>query len=273
MEQKTTLLFFIKISIFINWIYNITHDISSHNSAYCKKNNNISKLVIKNYRLLAKYKKDKYSNFIQLKEEAPGIAVKKEKDIYINEGRMTGKKKQQNGSSMNNLRGHKHPSKSKSYTFETKYYSNMEKKIFKELDYEDFLKNNKTVSNKTYTKLIRKKYGLRLALPLILFLLLFITLITDLLWSCGIARGLSEILNKINPADNWRINLREWLLKTPPFSWLLKSAENVRKIGDNAGNLFITIKKLKNSKKSNLGDDNMNRRNYISFYSEIINIK
>lgn len=50
----------------------------------------------------------------------------------------------------------------------------MEKEIFKELDYIDFLKEKRTVSNKTYKKITLEKYGLSIILLLLLFFLLLI---------------------------------------------------------------------------------------------------
>lgn len=71
-----------------------------------------------------------------------------------------------------------------------KKYSHLEKKIFKELDYVDFLKSNKTLSDRIYKKIMLKKCGLRFALPLLLFLLLSISFILDYSCSLGLVAGL-----------------------------------------------------------------------------------
>ncbi|KAI4841025.1 hypothetical protein MKS88_000793 [Plasmodium brasilianum] len=58
-------------------------------------------------------------------------------------------------------------------------YFDFDKKIFKELDNKDYLKNIKTIGDKEYKKLTRKKLIIRIAL-LLLFFFIFIVPILDL---------------------------------------------------------------------------------------------
>ncbi|SBT00447.1 Plasmodium exported protein (Pm-fam-a like), unknown function, partial [Plasmodium malariae] len=99
----------------------------------------------RNYRLLAKYKKDKYSNALGLKEEMTNNEMKKTKDISNNMEGYTGKKKHSNGSPSEFKGNCKSYMRKNNCMFETKNYSHFEKKIFKEMDFMDFLKNNKII--------------------------------------------------------------------------------------------------------------------------------
>ncbi|SBS96551.1 Plasmodium exported protein (Pm-fam-a like), unknown function [Plasmodium malariae] len=182
-----------------------------------------SKLNIRNYRSLEKYKQDKVSNNVWLKEEVPNNGTCEKKYVSINERVSPGKKKQSNGFSSNNLGGNKQDMKNKSCIFETKQYSRLEKKIFKELDYVDFLKNNRTISNKVYFKTIYKKYVPRFALP-IFFLLLFFTYLLADFWGCGLIGVLCYLLNKITPG--WLIPLHE-LLKKSALAPFFKSIDKL----------------------------------------------
>ncbi|SBT85717.1 fam-l protein [Plasmodium malariae] len=199
MEQKIKSLLFIKI---IN---------SEFNKSLVESYNNRSNLYKRNYRLMAKYKRDKLSTTVCLKEEVQN-GVQDKKDINNNEKWDEYKKKQSCGSSSMSTRGHKKNKKNKSCIFETNKYSNLEKKIFKELDYVDFLRNNRTISNKIYKKIMRKKCSLRIVLPLLLLLFLLITFILDLSNSFGLVKGLCEILN-LYASKFWYSSLHSFLKK------------------------------------------------------------
>ncbi|KAI4841016.1 hypothetical protein MKS88_000784 [Plasmodium brasilianum] len=81
-----------------------------------------------------------------------------------------------------------------------KTFSHIENEIFKELYYNDFLKNTKTIDKKTYKNIVRKKYGLLVSLHLLLCLLLLIVFIVDL--SVGIAYKSVSIMSAIFYYDN-----------------------------------------------------------------------
>ncbi|SBS91578.1 Plasmodium exported protein (Pm-fam-a like), unknown function [Plasmodium malariae] len=134
---------------------------------------------------------------MKLKEWISNNDMDERKDISNNERKYAEIKKQSNGSLSNNRKDHKKHNKNKSCIFETKKYSRMEKKIFKELDYADFLKNNRTISDKIYKKIIRKKYGFRLSLPIFFVFLLSILLLLDLFVGYGLIRVLFKVLNII----------------------------------------------------------------------------
>ncbi|SBS94531.1 hypothetical protein PMALA_043650, partial [Plasmodium malariae] len=112
------------------------------------------KLYKRNYRLLAKYKQDNDSRPIFLKEDIPNNGMNERKDIYNNMKGDMGKERQQTGSLQKYIGNHKGFMKIKSCLFETKKYSHLEKKIFKELDYKNFLNNNRLISDKLYSKVL-----------------------------------------------------------------------------------------------------------------------
>ncbi|SCN12010.1 fam-l protein [Plasmodium malariae] len=245
MEKKVKLLLFFKIYsfIFLSWICYLYNYRVMHNKILPKCYTNHQKLYARNYRLLAKYKKDKASSIVCLKEWIPN-GVKDKKDIYNNDKWATEKRKLTNGNLSQGARVHKKDIINKSCIFETKKYSYIERKIFKELDYENFVKNNRTISNKVYKKIIRKKLGSLLRSPILfLFFLLSIGLILDVSANCGFIYGITKLLNLF--VRGWFRFLYEtlsssyikWMFqpmeKTPN---LLKKLQNVQGKFSDAGN-------------------------------------
>ncbi|KAI4837482.1 fam-l protein [Plasmodium brasilianum] len=129
------------------------------------------------------------------------------------------KNKQSNDCSQKSSAGNKCNTKNKSCIFETKKYPRLERKIFKELDYENFLKNNRTISDNIYKKIMCKKWGIRLSLPTTLFLLLSISLILDLFVGYGFVNKLIRLLNFIFPDKKWISTWHDWLW-TSGLNWM-----------------------------------------------------
>ncbi|SBS95092.1 Plasmodium exported protein (Pm-fam-a like), unknown function [Plasmodium malariae] len=192
------------------------------------------KLVKNSHRILcrslAKCKNDKDSNILTLAEGIPNNVLRKKKDVFNNEKKVKAENKSLYISSTNNTKYNKQAMKNKSCIYETKKYSRLEKKIFKELDYVDFLKNNRMISDKLYKKIIRKKYGLRFTLPLLGVLLLSAFVIIDVIlgsvhtkdfWG---AIGLMDYLKTLNGAGG---SLNSLLKKAKDYlpSWLTVCAE------------------------------------------------
>ncbi|SBT01390.1 Plasmodium exported protein (Pm-fam-a like), unknown function [Plasmodium malariae] len=171
------------------------------------------------YRLLAKYKKDKDSKVAMLRDDISNNGMDKKKDISNTEKECTEKKKELYRGSLNNYHGHKQDMNNKYSKFVTKKYSHLEKKIFKELDFVDFLKRNKNISDKTYKKIMRKKFSLRLGSPLLSFLLLSTLLLVDisLCYSSG-GNGFWELSGLKTTLNTWETTLK------PYFNWLLTGA-------------------------------------------------
>ncbi|SBT88036.1 fam-l protein [Plasmodium malariae] len=182
MEQKMKHLFFFKIYTFmlLTWLYHFYDNMYTSNK-YIYGNYMLGKQIgTRTYRFLAKCKDYHYSTIIELKEGMSSHTVSEKKDISNNRKGIPGKKKLSNGNSSKNARESEQPMKNKYGSFEIKNLSHMEKKILKELDYLNFLKNNRTTRDKIYKSFVRKKYGLRLCLPLLMLLLLIIGLIVEL---------------------------------------------------------------------------------------------
>ncbi|SBT00067.1 Plasmodium exported protein (Pm-fam-a like), unknown function [Plasmodium malariae] len=173
------------------------------------------KLYMRNYRSLAKYEKDEDSNIAWLKEKMIKNGMNVNKDICYNEMRYLGKNERSRSSSKSAKENYQ-VVKNNSCIFETKKYSRCEKKIFKEIDFENFLKNNRTISNKLYNKIIRKKYGLRLFLPLLFLLLLSTSLLLDFM-----GLGLIKMLSKYEKDEDSNI---AWLKEK-----MIKNGMNVNK--------------------------------------------
>ncbi|KAI4833792.1 uncharacterized protein MKS88_000212 [Plasmodium brasilianum] len=215
LERKIKIIVLIKIVMFIllTRICHIKSDVSTHNKTLDNLYNHSKKLYSRNYRSLAKYKQDKDLCMVYLMEQTPN-GVNDKQDISNNEKASLGKKNHSNGSSPRSARRLKKIMKNKSCIFETKKYSYLEKKIFKELDYEDFLKKSRTISDKLYKNIIRKKVALRIVFPLLLFLLLCIAPIVDLNTKNGL---LYEIFG--SPGwrgnDTWYRNLHKILWESP----------------------------------------------------------
>ncbi|SCN11987.1 fam-l protein [Plasmodium malariae] len=184
MEKKVKSLLFIKIPKFtlLSWICYIYIYMCTFNKYFYESYNYSIEIHGKAYRILSKYKRDKYSNALGLKEEMTNNGMTKIKDISNHMEGYTGKRKHANGTPLDFTGNCKSYMKKNKCMFETKKYSHFEKKIFKEMDFMDFLKNNKTISNKSYRKIIRKKCVILFLLPLLMFFLLSVLPIVDLSW-------------------------------------------------------------------------------------------
>ncbi|SCN12020.1 fam-l protein [Plasmodium malariae] len=231
MERKIKTLLFIKISAFafLSWICHFYIYMSKQNKYLVECYNHQRKIYARNYRLMAIYKQDKDSIIVCLEEKIPN-RVNDKKNISNSEKLISREKKPSNGSFPINVRGHKKNTKNKSCIFETKQYSNMEKRIFKELDYVDFLKNNRTISDNAYKKIIYKKFGLRFALPIFLLLVLSISFVLDHFCECGMLEGLLRLINNYS-GQGWMkdLSLKLW---HSSFRWLFVGQKAFTKTGN-----------------------------------------
>ncbi|SBT86076.1 fam-l protein [Plasmodium malariae] len=230
MKQYLKSILFIKISVFVlvTWISDLNDDIMKFNKSLDKIYKFHRKIDTRNDRLLANYKKNKDSIITGLKEEILNNEVHESKDLTYKEKEKTGQKKLSCKYTSRNGGVDVKAMRNKYCTFETKKYSNMEKKIFKELDYVNFLQNNRTISDKTYKKIIHKKYGLKLAIPVLLFLFFLIVFIVD--FSLGFSKtnvswersflGLWPHLKELTSGeDGWLMTVLKWLEKNTSGFW------------------------------------------------------
>ncbi|SBT86829.1 fam-l protein [Plasmodium malariae] len=211
METKIKILFLINVTIFIylNWICHFTNDMCTFSKSRYKEHKNGDTQYIITYRLLTKCKQDKNSNYVSLKEET--LNNEEHKKIYITQNEKGGKSinKQYYKNLLNNANCHKERKKNKSFVFETNNYSRLEKKIFKELDFINFLKKNRTISSRTYENIICKRHKMLFILPGTLLLLLSISFILDSFCECGLIKWLFIVFNSIL-ATGWQKTLRLW---------------------------------------------------------------
>ncbi|KAI4835525.1 hypothetical protein MKS88_004735 [Plasmodium brasilianum] len=141
----------------------------------------------------------------------------------------------------------------------------LKKKIFKEFDYEYFFKNNSTISDNVYKKIIFKKCGLRFALPLLLFLVLALSLILDKFCGYGLTYGFLKVILHFSPvstaANVQGVNMSPAIkslydfLNKPSLKWFTEVLVSYL-----YQRFFIIIKKLKSSKKLSSGKSKMNNK-------------
>ncbi|KAI4840319.1 hypothetical protein MKS88_001037 [Plasmodium brasilianum] len=200
MEQQIKSLLFIKIFTFsfLCWICHFYIYMMALNKLFDINYNHHRELYTRNYRSLAKYKQYNHSSITCINEQLPN-GVNNKSDITSKEKYAERKKNHSNKALPTNAKSLRKDTKSKSCIFETKKYSHLEKKIFKELDYADFLKRNRTISDKIYKKIIFKKCGLRFALPLLLFLVLALSFILDKFCGYGLTYGLFKVILLCSP--------------------------------------------------------------------------
>ncbi|KAI4839848.1 hypothetical protein MKS88_001751 [Plasmodium brasilianum] len=171
MEQNTKLHIIIKIAVFlfVRWIFKFNRD-SSKFSKSMHENCCISRrLYTRNYRSLAKYKKNKDSNNICLEEDIKSNKVNEQKDISYN------KKK---GKRTNKLTNKSLLNKSQYYTevidynngmFDGKHY-HFEKKWIKKKDYDNFLEKKRRINDIALKKIKFRSYGFGAAIFFLFFL-------------------------------------------------------------------------------------------------------
>ncbi|KAI4839616.1 hypothetical protein MKS88_002173 [Plasmodium brasilianum] len=226
MEKNIKSLLFINVAsfIFLICIRNFTNDMNTFTKLLSEKRTVGRDLSLRSNRLLAKCKHKKDLNMVGLKIFPHNEEI--EKKYMTVEESSKAKNKYSNGSSSKYTKDHKQITRSKSNIFETKKYSNLEKKIFKELDYFDFLEKNRTISNKVYQQTIFKKYRLRIFFPVALILLLSVYIILDMYSFYGLEGMLPQILVSFF-GNGWYNSLHNYL-KDCKLSWLFKSKDKVK---------------------------------------------
>ncbi|SBT85763.1 fam-l protein [Plasmodium malariae] len=229
MEQKIKLILFIKIFLFVflSWMCHLNSDLRGFERFFNERYMVYRKLRTGTYRFLANCKNNIEKSITGLKEDVTNYGIKEKNNIYNTEKGTNAKNIHSHGLLSENASDYRKAMKNKSCIFETKKYSHFEKKIFKELDYQNFLEKNKIISDKLYKTIIRKKYGLRFFIPLLLFLFLSLGLILDLSVGYGLLNGFYYIMSLIC-SDGWAKTL--WnLLKHESVSAFFQSMEQIVK--------------------------------------------
>ncbi|SBS93348.1 Plasmodium exported protein (Pm-fam-a like), unknown function [Plasmodium malariae] len=135
------------------------------------------------------------------KEEMPNNEVKEKINISNNKKGTNGKRKQSYINSLYTEEYGKIVEKNKSTIPKTKKYFDFEKKIFKELDYEDYVKNIRTIEHNEYKKLAHKKRRIRISLFL-LFIFILILPILDISLEKLVDGGLLGLLYLLYPTKS-----------------------------------------------------------------------
>ncbi|SBT85633.1 fam-m protein [Plasmodium malariae] len=131
-------------------------------------------LGIKSYRLLEKYKHDKDSNKLCLKERFPNTEIDKQKDITYNEKVTKRKNKQSNKSLLNKSQYYTEYIDYNNGIFDGKHF-HFEKKWIKKKNYDDFLDKKRRICDILLKKIKFRSYGLA-AFIFFLFMLIGIGL-------------------------------------------------------------------------------------------------
>ncbi|SBT85890.1 Plasmodium exported protein, unknown function [Plasmodium malariae] len=168
MEQKIKSLFFIKTNTFIilTWIFFLYNDMST----FCKfvGEYNIERtLDIKSYRLVAECSQYKDSRNTYLKGM---IHENDENENVITNSNICDKiiNKQSSKSSLYKKQFNKGYIRQRMLKYRGKYLTLFERKLFKHLDYIDFIRKNPSITNKSCKKVLLKEYGILMYLPFLL---------------------------------------------------------------------------------------------------------
>ncbi|SCN12443.1 Plasmodium exported protein, unknown function [Plasmodium malariae] len=169
MEQKIKSLFFIKTNTFIilTWIFYLYNDMSTF-SKFVGGYNIERILDIKSFRLLAEFSQYRDSRNINLK----GIIHENdenEEEVITNSNICDKiKNKQSSKSSLYKKQFNKGYIRQRMLKYRGKYLTLFERKLFKHLDYIDFIRKNPSITNKSCKKILFKEYVLLIYLPFLL---------------------------------------------------------------------------------------------------------
>ncbi|KAI4839916.1 fam-m protein [Plasmodium brasilianum] len=160
MKQKINSLLLIKIVAFIllTWIYCVNKDMNTYNKSINQCYKLGRKLDTRNYRLLAKCKKNKNSNMVWLKEDIPNIVEYEKNDMSNNEKWAKGRKGQSDRSILNKAQYFIEVVDYNNGMFDGKHF-HFEKKWIKKKDFDNFIEKNKRIRDIALKKIKFRNYG------------------------------------------------------------------------------------------------------------------
>ncbi|SBT87257.1 fam-m protein [Plasmodium malariae] len=172
MRPKINLILFIKISVIIllTWICYFNNDIKTLAKSIHKNCGLDRKSDTINCRLLAKYKQDKDSNNLELKDYIPNDGESKKRNKSNNEKGIKGTKKLSNRSILNKAQYYTDVVDYNSGMFDGKHF-HFEKKWIKKKDYDNFLKKKRRLCDIALKKVKFKNYVFGVAIFFTFFLL------------------------------------------------------------------------------------------------------
>ncbi|SBS96413.1 Plasmodium exported protein (Pm-fam-a like), unknown function, partial [Plasmodium malariae] len=142
---------------------------STLNKFLCDNYNIGIKIETKNYRLLAKYKQDKDSNYIRLKEDIQNNRQCQKNNIYNNEIGFKGKNKKTISSKLNKAEYYTEYIDYNNGMFDGKHF-HFEKKWIRKKDYNNFLEKNRRIRDIALKKIKFRNYGFGVAIFVLFFL-------------------------------------------------------------------------------------------------------
>ncbi|SCP02950.1 fam-m protein [Plasmodium malariae] len=163
MEQKINTTLFFKISAFmiLSWICHFCCDTRTNNKLLIENWVPCKRLNTRSYRLLAKYKKNKDSNILDLKEDKPFNGE-------INKG----KNRQSNRTLLNKAQYYTEVIDYENGMFDGKYF-HFEKKLINKNDYDDLLEKKRRICDIDLKKIKFRKYRYGAFITFIFFLFAF----------------------------------------------------------------------------------------------------
>ncbi|SBT87647.1 fam-m protein [Plasmodium malariae] len=165
MVQIIKTILFIKSSVLVlvTCICHFNNDLRTFNKFADAKYNHGRNLDTITFRLLARYKQDKDSHILGLKQNKSNNNEHEKYDITINEKGNKGKNKKSDKSSLNKAQYYMEVIDYNNGMFDGKHF-HFEKKWIKKKDYDNFLERNRRVCDISLRKIRFRKYGIGVAM-------------------------------------------------------------------------------------------------------------
>ncbi|SBS98659.1 Plasmodium exported protein (Pm-fam-a like), unknown function [Plasmodium malariae] len=153
----------------LTWICYLYNDMRSFVKYSDDNLNLVRKLEIRNYRLLAKYKKKKDLNIVSLSEVIADKGECEKKTTYNNENVFTKEKKQSNRCPLNKAQSYTEVVDYNNGIFDGKYF-HFEKKWINKKDYDSFLEKKRRIRDIKLKKIKFRSYGFGVFIFFLFFL-------------------------------------------------------------------------------------------------------
>ncbi|KAI4833726.1 uncharacterized protein MKS88_000264 [Plasmodium brasilianum] len=149
--------------VLVTWICYFYNDMRTFNKIADAKYKHGRNLDTKTFRLLAKYKQDKDSHILGLKQNKSNNNEHEKYDITINEKGNKGKNNKSDKSSLNKAQYYMKVIDYNNGMFDGKHF-HFEKKWIKKKDYDNFLERNRRICDISLSKIRFRKYGIGVAM-------------------------------------------------------------------------------------------------------------
>ncbi|SBT85476.1 fam-m protein [Plasmodium malariae] len=149
--------------VLVTWLCYFNIDMRTFNKFADAKYKHGRNLDTITFRLLAKYKPDKDSHILELKQNKSNNNEHEKYDITINEKWNKGKNKKSDKSSLNKAQYYVEVIDYNNGMFDGKHF-HFEKKWIKKKDYDNFLERNRRICDISLRKIRFRKYGIGVAM-------------------------------------------------------------------------------------------------------------